>query len=257
MIKKTGNCFLIVFFLASCNTTKKSVYFRKMENTVIKTTIDYEAPIIQKNDLLSIMVSSLNPEASEVFNSTYIPVSHTSDISGTITQSFGYLVDRDGNIQFPILGTIKAEGLTQKALKDTIYNKIITKKLLIDPIINVRFLNFKISVMGEVEHPAVFNVPDEKITLLEALTLAGDMTIYARRDNVLLIREENGEKKIVRIDLSTAEIFQSPYYYLKTNDIIYVEPKKSKVATTHPIAPWISAIFSGTSVLIVFLTTVK
>jgi polysaccharide biosynthesis/export protein len=247
---------IFIFFMVSCISSKKSVYFHKLNDMTIASKIENEAPIIQKNDLLSISVSSLNPTASELFNPSNTHGSYTSTVSGTISQSFGYLVDQEGYIQFPILGNIKAKGLTQKALKDTIHRQIVSRKLLLDPIITVRILNFKISVMGEVAHPSVYNVPNEKITLLEALSLAGDLTVYAKRDNVLLIREENGEKKLIRLNLTTSDIFYSPYYYLKSNDVIYVEHNKAKIASTRPIGPWLSAIFSGTSLLIVIIDRV-
>ncbi|HWZ22995.1 MAG TPA: polysaccharide biosynthesis/export family protein [Cytophagaceae bacterium] len=220
----------------------------------IISKIESEPPIIHQNDLLSIKISSLNPNASEVFNSsTGSTMNSTND--GASTQAFGYLVDRNGNVQIPILGTIKADGLTQMALKDTIVKQITVRALLIDPIVTVRFLNFRISVMGEVEKPSVYNIPNEKINLLEALALAGDLTVFSRRDNVLIIREENGEKKLVRLNLSSSELFYSPYYYLKSNDIIYVEHNKAKVASSKPIGPWLSAIFSGSSLIIVILST--
>jgi len=223
----------------------------------IVSKIEEEPPIIHKNDLLSIKVSSLNDQASEVFNSPSPSGPPGSSGSGVNSQAFGYLVDVDGNIQFPILGNIKVEGLTQKALKDTILKQIVSKHLLIDPIVTVRFLNFRVSILGEVDKPSVYNIPSEKISLLEAFALAGDLTVFARRDNVLLIREENGEKKLIRLDLSSSEIFYSPYYYLKSNDIVYVEHNKAKVAASKPLGPWLAALFSGSSLLIVIISNVK
>lgn len=248
--------FSIVLF-ASCNSTRKSVYFRGLEDMTISSKIVNEAPILRKNDLISITVSSLNPSATEVFNSPVSRSSNTSSISGTINQSFGYLIDIDGNIQFPILGDLKAEGLTTKALEDTVRSKILSGKYLVDPIVAVRYLNFKISVLGEVDKPSVYNIPSEKVTLLEALALAGDLTIYARRNNVLLIREENGERKLVRLDLSSSELFYSPYYNLKSNDIIYVEPKRSKVGTTRPVGSYLSAIISSVSLIVTIIIATR
>lgn len=250
-----------VLFLAvitsSCNSTKHSIYFRKLGNVSYASNIQPETPVIKKNDLMSVNVSSLNAAASEVFNNSIGKTSNTATVSGTINQSFGYLIDVDGNLQFPILGMIKAEGLTTKQLEDTIKAQLLNRKLLVDPIVNVRFLNFKVSIMGEVDRPSVYNIPNEKVTLLEALALAGDMTIYAKRNNVLLIREEEGEKKLVRLDLSSSDLFYSEYYYLKSNDIIYVEPRRSKVATTRPIGTYLSAVFSGTSLLISLIVIFK
>ena len=245
---------LLIVLLSSCFSTKKTTYFRKLEDTSIVSKIENKATIIQRNDLLTITVSSLNPDASKIFNDIHSGSGFSSVVSGTITQSFGYLVDQYGYIQFPILGNVKAEGLTTKALKDTIYNQIVLRKILIDPIVSVRYLNFKISVLGEVEHPAVYNIPNEKITFLEALTLAGDMTIYGKRNNVLLIREEEGQRKLIRLNLKTAELFSSPYYYLKSNDIIYIEHNRAKIANSRSsMGTWISALFSGSSLLIVII----
>ena len=125
--------------------------------------------------------------------------------------------------------------------------------MLIDPIVNVRYLNFRVTVLGEVAHPTVVSVPSEKISILEALGLAGDLTIYARRDNVLLIREENGNKTIRRINLNSSEILASPYYYLKSNDILYAEPNKAKVASTTRTNFLLPVIFSGLSFVVIVL----
>ena len=252
MFKNTLYAFFFLVLMASCYSTKKTTYFRGLEDMTITTKLENEPPIIHKNDLLSITVSSLNPDASEVFNNNASSGGTTH--AGTMTQAFGYLVDVDGNIQFPILGNIKAEGLTQKQLKNIILSQIVAKHLLLDPIVIVRFLNFRVSIMGEVETPGVYNIPNEKVTLLEALALAGDVTVFAKRDNVLLIREENGERILVRLDMSSSEIFYSPYYYLKSGDVVYVEHNKAKVAASKPIGPWLGAIFSGSSLMILILS---
>ncbi|HEX8313718.1 MAG TPA: SLBB domain-containing protein, partial [Flavisolibacter sp.] len=148
---------------------------------------------------------------------------------------------------FPILGTIKAAGLTENALRSQIIKGILDKKLLVDPIVAIRHLNFRVTVLGEVGNPTVINVPSEKITLLEALGLAGDVTIYGRKENVLVIREEGGQKLIKRINLNTSEIFNSPYYYLRSNDIVYVEPNKAKVAGSSRSYQLLPIILSGLS----------
>ena len=142
----------------------------------------------------------------------------------------GYLVNDSGYIQFPFLGPIKAEGLTKAQLNKELVRLLTERKLLIDPIITIRHLNFRVSVLGEVTRPGVFTVPNEKISILEALGMAGDLTMYGKRSNVLLIREDGrGEKEIRRLDLGSKNLLTSPYYYLKSNDVIYVEPTKNKV----------------------------
>jgi polysaccharide biosynthesis/export protein len=218
--------FLVVF--GSCVDTKKTTYFNNLQDTIIKFP-DRMVPIIHKNDLLSISVTSLNPEASTIFNAPSLPSTVTSTALGSTYQTVGYLVDEDGNLVFPILGSIKAEGLTIKQLIEYISKNLTDKKLLVDPVITIRFINFRVTVLGEVGHPTVITVPNERISILEALGLAGDLTIYGKRNNVLLIREEQGEKIIKRIDLNSTNILTSPFYYLKSNDVIYVEADKNKL----------------------------
>jgi len=238
-------CILVMLLVSvSCTNTKKAVYFSGQR------TGSFETPavpklVIQNNDLLSISVSSLNPEASAVFNTPNNAPANNN--TSTTTSATGYLVDGDGNIQFPFLGAIKASGLTKDELKDKLTKTLLDKKLLVDPIIAVRFLNFKVTVLGEVAHPTVVTVPSERISLLEAIGLAGDLTIYAQRDNVLVIRDEDGKKVTHRLNLNSTELFTSPYYYLKSNDVIYVEPNKAKVASTSRSNQWLPILFSALS----------
>jgi polysaccharide export outer membrane protein len=175
---------------------------------------------------------------------------------GGPVQASGYLVDVDGNIQFPILGTIKVAGLTESALRMQIVRSLVDKKLLIDPVVTIRHLNFRVTVLGEVGNPTVISVPTEKITLLEALGLAGDVTIFGKRDNVMVIREENNKKIIKRLNLNTSEIFESPYYYLRSNDIVYVEPNKAKVSGSSRSTQLLPIILSGLSLTAIILDRV-
>nr|WP_240348100.1 polysaccharide biosynthesis/export family protein [Longitalea arenae] len=236
---------------ASCTNTKKVVYFNGISDTEISNAIDNLEPVIQKNDLLSITVSSPNATASQPFN-TAVTVS-TQAIGYTSTQATGYLVDQDGFIDMPMLGRIKAAGLTKKGLKESITKVITDNKYLLYPVVTVRYLNFKVTVLGEVAKPMVINVPDEKINILEALGFAGDMTVYARRDNVTLIREEKGSRIVKRLDLNSGNLLSSPYYYLKSNDILYVEPNKQKVATAGNTRIWLPAILSALSLAVVII----
>lgn len=244
---------LCVLFLSACINTKKVVYFNNIKDTEIEAGLYDLEPLIQKNDLLSISVSSLNPEASKLFNAPNITEAEGPDLSGRAMNISGYLVNQDGFIQFPLLGNIKAAGLTKSALKQAISQRLVKEKLLLDPILNIRYLNFRVTVLGEVAHPSVVNVPSEKITLLEALGLAGDLTIYAKRDNLLIIREEGGKKTLRRINLNSASVFTSPYYYLKPNDIIYVETGKAKIASANPLRQWLPLVFSGLTIVVIGL----
>jgi len=254
MIKRSrGNLLAVILVICcSCMSTKKAVYFDEIPDSVLDAPpVEVESVIIP-NDILSIAVSSLNAEASQLFNAPNLPASpQYTQNTATTTTSTGYLVGPDGLIQFPILGNIKAAGLTKRQLKDQITKTLLDKKLLVDPIVVVRYLNFRVSVMGEVAKPSVVTVPSEKISLLEALALAGDLTIYARRDNVLVIRDENGKRITKRIDLNSRSLFTSPYYFLKSNDIVYVEPNKSKVASSRQITMWLPVIFSLVSLAII------
>jgi polysaccharide export outer membrane protein len=163
----------------------------------------------------------------------------------------GYLVNADGTIKFPVIGLVKTAGLTKRQLENLLTDTLANRKLLVDPIVTVRFLNFRVTVLGEVARPTTLNVANERISILEALGLAGDLTIYAKRDNVLLIREEGGNRIIKRIDLNSNEILLSPYYYLKTNDVVYVEPRKDKIQATSRTQQLLPIILSLASLIAV------
>ena len=156
----------------------------------------------------------------------------------------------------PKLGNIMAAGLTKKQLTESITNILLAKKELLNPVVEIRHLNFEVTVLGEVTNPTVINVPSEKISLIKALGLAGDLTIFGKRDNVLLIREEDGKRITRHLDINSPEFLNSPYYYLKPNDVVYVEPNKAKVATTNRSNQVIPFIFSGISILILVLDRV-
>lgn len=244
--------FCLLFFPA-CVNTRKAVYFSNIQDTEMPADLAHVAPLIQKNDLLSITVSSLNPDASAVFNAPNVSEAEGLDLVGRAMSISGYLVNQDGRIQFPFLGEVQAAGLTKNQLQEKLAKSLADKKLLIDPIVSIRYLNFRVTVLGEVAKPTVVHVPSEKITLLEALGLAGDMTIYAKRNNILLIREEAGKRLVKRLNLNSTDLFNSPYYYLKPNDIVIVEPDKARVATANPARQWLPLIFSGLTVMVIGL----
>ncbi len=240
--------FCLITSITSCVNTQKSVYFndrREEEIDAAKLTIE---PILKEGDLVSITVSSLNPESSIVYNTPNISATSIGATgNSTISQAQGYLVSQEGTIQFPVLGTLQAAGMTKKALADDITRRLKERKLLLDPIVTVRYLNFRVTVIGEVARPSVIPVPSEQINVLEALGLAGDLTIYGRRDNVLLIREENGKKIMKNLNLNSAELLKSPFFYLKSNDVLYVEPNRAKVASTSRTSQVLPLILSGLS----------
>lgn len=250
---------IVVLLSTSCTTTQKAIYFNNIQDTTIASPAVGLEPLIQKNDMLSISVSSLNPAASVIFNipnSSNIPNTPATASAGSTSvmpQALGYLVNQDGNIQFPLLGNIKAEGLTKAQLKEEITKRLVDQKLLVDPIVTIRYLNFRVTVLGEVAHPTVVLVPSEKINIFEALGLAGDLTIYAKRDNVLLIREEDGKKTIKRLNLNSGAIFNSPYYYLKSNDIVYAEPNKAKITSASQTRLLLPSLLSGLSFVAILI----
>jgi polysaccharide export outer membrane protein len=246
-----------LFMFGSCVDTKKVTYFNNLGEGVIPSSIVNLEPIIQKSDILSITVTSPNPEATQMFNAPNMALSaNTSAGPGNIAPASGYLVSQEGYIDFPGLGKVMAAGLSKQRLKEEITQMLVNSKLLIDPIVTVRYLNYRVTVLGEVARPTVVAVPNEKISILEAIGLAGDLTIYARRDNVLLIREEKGSKVVKRINLNSTEIFSSPYYYLKSNDVVYVEPSNTKIAAASRTQQLLPTILSGLSFIAIILTRV-
>lgn len=180
----------IIFFVSSCANTKKVAYFNDIKDSARIASISGLEPVIQKKDILSVTVSSLSNEATVIFNTPNIPVNPSAASNPNMPQTSGYLVAEDGTIKFPILGNIPAAGLTQKQFENNITKLLIDKKLLFDPIVTSRFLNFRVTVLGEVNRPGVVTVPSEQISILEAIGQAGDLTIYGLRDNVILIRQQ-------------------------------------------------------------------
>jgi len=244
--------------VTACATPKGINYFPEIKDETIANKQPIQEPQIQINDLLSIIVSSSNPEASALFNAPNESANTTSSAASSVnTLTIGYLVNQNGDILFPVLGQIHALGLTKFQLSTLITQKINDRKLLIDPIVTIRYLNFKVSVMGEVSRPGVFTTPTEKLSILEALSFAGDITIYGEKNDVLLIREnEKGEKIIKHLDLTDPNILSSPYYYLKSNDVLIVASNGSRLAKEKN-SQTIPIFFAVLSFLIIVISQVK
>lgn len=251
----TTLCYLLV--LSSCGNAKNAVYFDENASSAFIGNVNSLEPVIQKNDLLSIAVSSASLEAADLFNQQNDAAIRLSGNSGPLSQVTGYLVDQDGFVNFPVLGNIQVAGRTKKDVRDEITAMLIDKKLLIEPIVDIRYLNYKVTILGEVKNPSSLTIPNEKVSLLEALGLVGDITIYGRRDNITLIRDEDGVKRIRKIDLTTNEIFNSPYYYLKSNDIVYVQPNKGRIASASESKTWIPVILSTISLAVITIVTIN
>lgn len=242
---------LLLLLLAACQSYKKVPYFQDLEvsNQVMQQNELYDAKIMPK-DLLTIVVSCTSPELAVPFN-LIIATQVNSNLTNTTTQPVlqQYLVDNDGKIDFPVLGELRIGGLTKKQAEQMIVEKLMPY-MKETPIVTVRMVNYKISVIGEVARPGTFTISNEKVNLLEALAMAGDMTVYGLRDNVKLIREDaKGKQEIITLDLNKADIILSPYYYLQQNDIIYVTPNKAK-ARNSDIGNSTSLWFSATSILV-------
>ncbi|MGX5818968.1 polysaccharide biosynthesis/export family protein [Chitinophaga lutea] len=244
----------------SCASTKKAAYFNNLGDTTLTAIKADLEPVIQRNDILQINVGAMNPQEAAMYNlpNTYtpgtMPTANGNGLAvtaGPANPAAGYLVNQEGFIQFPVLGPIKAAGLTKKALTDTIRNQLADRKLLVEPVVTIRFLNYRVTVLGEVAHPTVVNVSSEKISILEALGMAGDITIYGKKENVLLIRDEEGVRTTRRLNLNDKAVLSSPYFFLKPNDIVYVEPTKSKVATTSKSNTLIPIILSALSLVVI------
>jgi polysaccharide export outer membrane protein len=244
---------ICLLLLSGCFNTRPTKYLADINETTIPADINPDY-LLQSNDIVSIFVSSLDAKSTEVFN---IPNSFTisaANSNGANSNINGYLINRDGNLQLPLIGTIQAAGLTKKQLKENITKIINDKKLLVDPIVHIRHLNYEVTVLGEVGRPTVISVPNERITLLKALGMAGDITIFGKKDNVLLIRERDGKKLVTRVNVNDAKFLQSPYYYLQPNDVVYVETNSNKLASNSRGAILLPAILSTFSFVIIVLT---
>lgn len=247
---------VVVLLLASCTAHKRIPYLQGAGegdlNTLAVTSKLYDARIMPK-DLITITVSTTDPEVSKPFNLTTPSMSTGINISSYGTQLQPYLVDNNGEINFPVLGVIKLQGLTKREAEQTIA-LLLNKYIKDHPVITVNFVNYKISVLGEVARPNTFTIMNEKVNLFEALAMAGDMTIWGRRDNVKLIREDStGNQRVILLDLTDPHIIYSPYYYMQQNDVLYVEPNKTK-ARNSEIGSATGIWLSATSILISVVT---
>jgi polysaccharide export outer membrane protein len=240
--------------LSGCSSYKKVPYMQDPEtvNNYGKEIPLYDAKIMPK-DLLSITVNTTDPKAAAPFNLTIqTPAnSYSSEIMYTTTQPSlqQYLVNNEGEIDFPVLGRLKVGGLTKNEA-EALIREGLKPYLKETPIVTVRMANYKISVLGEVAKPGTFTVSNEKVNVLEALAMAGDMTVYGVRDNVKLIREDaQGKRQIVMLDLTKSDLVLSPYFYLQQNDILYVTPNKTK-AKNSEIGNATTIAISATSILV-------
>ena len=214
--------FFILILSSSCLSLKDIAYFQKADSQYNPSNdlSRYEI-YISNNDNLSIRVSTRNQQAADDFNNTRSDRSNYGNLVWN-----GYLVDESGNINFPLIGKIHLSGLTKSEAIKLLQEKIST--YIDDPVVNIRVINYKVTVTGEVNRPGVHQIDDEKLTIIQALTLSGDLTIHGNRRNILICREIAGQKQFHRVDITSPEIFNSPVYYLQQNDVVYVEPNRAK-----------------------------
>ena len=218
-----------VLLLSSCGTVKDIAYFQNKAINQPEKIDKHAGIVIQPKDMLSISVSNRNPELVAMFNLALVQSTPGSEVGGAGQQRMlGYVVDNDGCIDFPVLGILNVAGLTRWELSELIKNRLINGGLLTDAVVTVEFMNFKVSVLGEVNNPDTYTIQGDKVTILQALSLAGDLTIYGMRENVSVIRERDGERTFYQVNLCDVNLFKSPAYYLQQNDVIYVEPSAER-----------------------------
>jgi polysaccharide export outer membrane protein len=248
---------IFVCCLVSCVSSKKVVYLNNLDDSLRaglnNAKTNFETPI-QKNDLLSIAIGGSNPMDLTILNSGSGSIPGAIS-SGTSSKSIGYLVEADGKIQIPFLGRVQAEGLTRLQLEDTLTYML--RDYTKNPVVNIKFLNYGFSVLGEVTHPGHFDMTDERTTILDAIGIAGDLTALGKRNNILVIREVNGQREFGRLNLLSKDVFKSPYFYLKTNDVVYVEPVSTKFLARTGAPQYIGLVAAGITLLLTILNFSK
>lgn len=252
--------FLLVFLVFSCKPREELVYYQNIDGLASSEKLNSYEIKIQPDDLLMIIVAADDPESALPFNLTTISVPSVYNSNATTMMASrgqesiqSYLVDASGSIDFPVLGKLQVGGLSRSELMRLLETRI--SKYIKNPIINIRLMNFKVSVQGEVTMPGTYPISSDRITLIEAISMAKDLTIYGRRDNVLIIRETNGVKSYNRVDITKADFIHSPFYYLAQNDVVYVEPSKTRINGA-AVGANTGVIISVTSLLITVITLI-
>jgi polysaccharide export outer membrane protein len=241
----------LLAFFASCVSKKDIVYFQNDEINQAEVSNSYKT-IIKPDDLLQITITALDIEAVRPFNLAAVTYATSSNSAVGVAQQQTYLVDTHGEIDFPVLGKLKIGGLTRIETIDLLKNKL-SPDYIKEPNVNIKIANYKISVMGDVQRPGSYNVPNERITILDALALAGDLNISGQRYNILIIREEGNKKIQYEVDLRSNKLLTSPVYYLQQNDVVYVEPNYARIQSASANSNT-SLVISISSVFIAILT---
>ncbi|MEM7084663.1 MAG: polysaccharide biosynthesis/export family protein [Bacteroidota bacterium] len=243
--------FSLVILATSCATKKEIIYFQDAEALNDKLSEQNFEPIIESNDILYVAISSMD-------EAVLAPFKRNTGLEGNITNSNaglqGYLVNVDGAINFPVIGDVNVAGKTRGQVE--IQLKSLLSEYITDVVVDVRIMNFKVTVLGEVNVPGVYTIADERVTLPQALGLAGDLSEDGKRDNIMVIREVDGKQQVARVDLTKTDLFSSPYYFLKQNDVIYVEPslKGVKKSGFIPDVPALLSLFTIVLSSVILLT---
>jgi len=252
---------LLPIAFASCVSNKNIAYFQDIQavnQAKLENAASFTEPVIQTDDILSINIFTLNPQTGLVINQAAATplLGGNSSTSLGQQQTTGFLVDKNGEIELALVGKVKVAGLTTYQARELVRDRVGT--FYKEPNVQLRFANFKVSVLGEVSSPSAYSLPNEKVSVLDALSLAGDLTIYGKRENVLIVRDNNGKKEFARLNLNSSEIFSSPFYYLKQNDVIYVEPNKRKVSASNSAQiQTIGVLASVVSVIVLAISSFK
>ncbi|WP_231427798.1 polysaccharide biosynthesis/export family protein [Pedobacter sp. Leaf250] len=248
---------ILAAVFSSCGVRYKSVpYFQDLRDSgMVREQIkNYSTLKIQKGDILALTITSLNPEASAIFNMGNTSSVQTAPGSSQSPQNAanGFTVDQQGAIQMPLLGSINIEGFTLIEARDLIKSKL--NNYLKEPVLSLRLVNFKVSILGDVANPGVYPIQNERVSVAEALSMAGDLSITALRNNVLLVREVQGERQYIRLNLQKKDLFNSPYYYLQNNDILYIQPSNAKYASVDSSYRNVGILLSVASIVVLLIT---
>lgn len=253
IVKKSFLFLVVILILASCATRKDIAYFQDAQQDEITQILNNNSPAIKSDDLLSIIVNSSKPELARPYNLLSLR-ENLSENQSLRSEIESYQVDKQGEIDFPTLGKLKVAGLTRDELAAMIKSRL--ENLVPNVVVTVNYVNFKVTVIGEVSRPGSFNIKGDRVTVLDAVGMAGDLSVYGRRDNVLIVREVNGQREMVRLNLKSKNIFKSPYFYLQQNDVVYVEPNKAKADTGSSFRMNFPLFVSAGSLLITIATLI-
>ena len=252
--------YLLIFYsMTGCLSYRNIVNFQDEPGSLMTkadSIINHHSIRLQTEDILQVLISSYNKEEAAKFNLTVNPAGMGQNpiAASSVFDPVGYRVDKNGNIEIPVIGPIKVSGLTPEEAKELIYEKIKSANYFKDFNVHVRFLSFRVTVLGEVNSPGTYTIPSQKLTILEALGLARDVSLFSKRNNILIIREQDGKRIFGHVDLNSKDIFSNPWYYLQPNDVVYVQPHRSKIlAAPDPASRYVSTAIALVSLVLLFL----